>query len=53
MNEARAIDRLDASPRFTADDAARLNQTYRDVFVCVRARTRTCAVPCNDLHRRD
>lgn len=30
MNEARAIDRLDASPRFTAEDAAELNQTYRD-----------------------
>lgn len=30
MNEARAIDRLDASPRFTADDATRLNAQFAD-----------------------
>ena len=30
MNQLRAIDRLDTGPRFTADDAARLNARYAD-----------------------
>ena len=30
MNQLRAIDRLDTGPRFTADDAVRLNARYAD-----------------------
>lgn len=33
MNELRAIDRIDASPRFTAEDVTRLNRTYRDASI--------------------